>query len=133
MLSTNDMLTTMLSTFSSLMISYLWLLQLSLWSKRYLSLFKFNHFFSYYVNLIWQWPSLVEIGLVVLEMKFFLISSMYFRYFIISFPLKWAGPFSWIKLNPIHPRMLCANWVEIGSLLLKKMICKFRQYIFAIS
>ena len=44
----------------------------------------------------------------------FLISSMYFRYFIIISPWKRVGPFIWTNLNPLHPRMLCAkfgwNW-----------------------
>ena len=59
-------------------------------------------------------PNLVEIGLVPLEKKIFLISSMYFRYFGIISPWKNAVPFIWINLNPHHPRMLCAkfgwNW-----------------------
>ena len=46
--------------------------------------------------------------------RFFKISSMYFRYFVIISPLKMAGPFIWTNLNPLHPRMLCAkfgwNW-----------------------
>ena len=79
-------------------------------------------------------PSLVEIGSVVLERRFFnsvnvfspfrqpsgsgeegfLISSMYFRYFIIISPWKRAGPFICTNLNPLHPGILCAklgwNW-----------------------
>ena len=60
-------------------------------------------------------PSLVEIGPVVLEKKIFLISSMYFRYFlVISFLWKRVGPFIWTNLNPHHQRMICAkfgwNW-----------------------
>ena len=39
---------------------------------------------------------------------------MYFRYFIIISPWKWARPFIWRNLNPLHPRMLGAkfgwNW-----------------------
>ena len=46
----------------------------------------------------------------------FLILSMYFHYFIIISPWKRAGPFIWTKLNPLHPRMLCAkfswNWLS---------------------
>ena len=57
----------------------------------------------------WNWLS----GLV-LEKRNFLISSMYFPYFVIISPWKRAGPFIWIKLSPLHPRMLCAkfgwNW-----------------------
>ena len=59
-------------------------------------------------------PSLVEIGLLVLEKKIFWILSMYFHYFLIISPWKKAGPFIWTNLNPLHPRMLCAkfgwNW-----------------------
>ena len=57
---------------------------------------------------------LIEIGSVVLEKRNFLISSMYFRYFVIFSPWKRAGFFIWINFNPLHPRMLCAkfgwNW-----------------------
>ena len=46
--------------------------------------------------------------------KGFLISSMYFRYFVIISPWKRAGPFIWTNLNPLYLRMLCAkfgwNW-----------------------
>ena len=44
----------------------------------------------------------------------FLISSMYFRYFVIISPLKRAGSFIWINLKPLHPKVHCAkfgwNW-----------------------
>ena len=44
----------------------------------------------------------------------FLISSMYFRYFVIIPPKKRTGPFIWTNLNHLHPRMHCAkfrwNW-----------------------
>ena len=44
----------------------------------------------------------------------FLISSMYFHYFVIISPWKRAEPSIWTNLNPLHPRMLCAkfgwNW-----------------------
>ena len=56
---------------------------------------------------------LVEIGLVVLE-KFFQILSMYFCYFIIISPWKRVGPFIWTNFNSLHPRKLCTkfgwNW-----------------------
>ena len=46
----------------------------------------------------------------------FLISSMYFHYFVIISPWKRPGPFIWTNLNPLHPRMLCAkfgwNWLS---------------------
>ena len=41
----------------------------------------------------------------------FLISTMYFRYFVIIFPWKSAGSFIWTNLNPLYPRMLCAKFV----------------------
>ena len=54
----------------------------------------------------WNWPS----G----SGEDFLISSTYFRYFVIISPWKRAGSFIWTNLNPLHPRMLCAkfgwNW-----------------------
>ena len=40
----------------------------------------------------------------------FLISSVYFHYFIIISPWKRAGPFIWTNLNPLHLRMLCAKF-----------------------
>ena len=43
--------------------------------------------------------------------KDFKISSMYFRYFIIIFLWKRAGPFIWTNLNPLYPRML---WAKFG-------------------
>ena len=39
----------------------------------------------------------------------FLISSMYFHYFIIISPWKWAGPFIWTNLNPLYPRIIRAK------------------------
>ena len=62
----------------------------------------------------------------------FLISSMYFHYFQIIFPWKRAGPFIWIKLNPLHPRMLCAkfgwNWPS-GSGEEDNVFQLFRNYL----
>ena len=59
------------------------------------------------VKFRWSWPS-------GSGEEDFLISSMYFHYFIIISPLKRTGPFIWTNLNPLHPRMLCAkfgwNW-----------------------
>ena len=40
----------------------------------------------------------------------FLISSLYFLYFVIISPRKRVGPFIWTKLNPLHPRILCAKF-----------------------
>ena len=57
----------------------------------------------------WNWPS-------GSGEEDFLISSMYFHYFVIISPWKRAGPFMWINLNPLHPRMHCAkfgwNWLS---------------------
>ena len=40
----------------------------------------------------------------------------YFHYFVIISPWKRAWPFIWTKVNPHHPRMLCAkfslNWLS---------------------
>ena len=45
---------------------------------------------------------------------FFLISSMFFRYFVIISPWKRTGPFIWTNMNSLYPRMVCAkfgwNW-----------------------
>ena len=44
----------------------------------------------------------------------FLVSSMYFHYFVIISPWRRTGPFIWTNLNALYPRMLCAkfgwNW-----------------------
>ena len=60
--------------------------------------------------------SLVEIGSVVLEKKIFWFCQCIFHYFIIISPRKGTGPFIWTKLNPLHPRILCAkfgwNWLS---------------------
>ena len=40
-------------------------------------------------------------GPLSLEKTIFLISSMYFRYFVIISPWKRAGPFIWTNLNPL--------------------------------
>ena len=60
------------------------------------------------VKFGWNWPK-GSGG----EDLFFLISSMYFRYFVIISPTrKRTGPFIWINWNPLHPRMLCASGSE---------------------
>ena len=41
----------------------------------------------------------------------FSISSVYFCYFIIMFPLKRVWPFIWIKLNPFYLQMY---WTKLG-------------------
>ena len=50
----------------------------------------------------WNWPS-------GSGEDFFLISSMYFRYFVIISPRKRPSP-SLTNLNLLHPRMLCARF-----------------------
>ena len=40
----------------------------------------------------------------------FLISLMYFCYFIIISPWKRVQPFIWTNLNPLYPIMLCAKF-----------------------
>ena len=40
----------------------------------------------------------------------FLISSMYFRYFVITSPWKRAGSFIWTNLNSLNPRMHCTKF-----------------------
>ena len=75
----------------------------------------------------WNWPS-------GSREEDFLISSMYFRYFVIIPNWKRAGPFIWTNLNPLWPRMLCAkfgwNWSSCSE---EEDFKKFRQCIFAIS
>ena len=44
--------------------------------------------------------------------RFFKISLMYFRYFIIISPWKRVRPFIWANLNLRHPRILCAKFGE---------------------
>ena len=51
----------------------------------------------------WNWSS--DCG-----EKYFFISSMYVRYFVIISPWKRAGPLIWIKLNLLHTRLLCAKF-----------------------
>ena len=58
-------------------------------------------------------PSLVEIGLVVLEKMIFQICTV-FSQFRNYHPLEKNWPLIWTNLNPLHPRSLCAkfgwNW-----------------------
>ena len=42
--------------------------------------------------------------------RFFFISSMYFRFFVIIAPWKRAGPFISTNFNPLHPRMHSAKF-----------------------
>ena len=54
----------------------------------------------------------------------FLISSVYFHYFVIISPWTRVRPFIWTKLNRLHPTMHCASLVEIGPVVLEKKIFK---------
>ena len=63
----------------------------------------------------------------------FLISSMYFHYFVIISPWKRAGSFIWTNLNPFTQRCFEPSLVEIGPVVLEKKIFKFRQCFFTIS
>ena len=61
------------------------------------------------------------------------MSSIYFRYFLLSPLGKGQGPSfeqTWI---PFTQGSFVTSWVEIGSVFLKKEIFKFWQLIFAIS
>ena len=57
-----------------------------------------------------------KLAQLFLEKRIFLISSIYFRYFVIISPLKRGGPFIWTNLNPLHQRLLWAkfgrNWLS---------------------
>ena len=58
---------------------------------------------------------LIEISSVVLEKRIFIISSMYFRYFVIISAWKRVGPFIWTNLHPLHPlECFVPSLVEIG-------------------
>ena len=65
------------------------------------------HLRMLYAKFGWNWPN----GSAEED---FHISSMYFCSFVIISPSKKAGPFIWMTLNPLHPRMPCAkllwNW-----------------------
>ena len=50
-------------------------------------------------------------------------------YFVIISPWKRTGFFIRTNLNPLHPSMLCASFVEIGPVVLEKTF-NFRQCIF---
>ena len=67
--------------------------------------------------------SLVEIGLVVLEMIFSNL-LMYFRYFVIFSPWKRAGPFIWIKLNSPKDD-LCQVWLKLAHWFCRRRFLKF--------
>jgi hypothetical protein len=59
------------------------------------------------------WPSLIEIGLLVLEKKIFKI-KIFFLLFVIISPCRRLFSFIWTNLNPLSPRTTYAksgwNW-----------------------
>ena len=57
--------------------------------------------------------SLVEIDPVVLEKKIF--KFLYFRYFVIIFPWKRAGPFIWTNLNPYIQECFVLVWLKLAQ------------------
>ena len=81
----------------------------------------------------WNWPSGSAVAQWFSRRGFFLISSMYFRYFVIISPWKRATPFNWTNLNPVYQRMLCAKFGWNWSSVLEEKIFKFCQCIFVIS
>ena len=60
----------------------------------------------------WNWPS-------GSGEEDFLISSIYFHYFVIISPWQRAVPFIWTNLNPLHSRMFCASLVDSGRVVLE--------------
>ena len=78
----------------------------------------------------WCVLSLVKIGPVVLEKRFFNYVNVFslFRCYLL---LENGVVFIWTSLNPIHPKMLCAKfgW-NFGKWFLRRYF-KFRQCIFA--
>ena len=85
-------------------------------------------YFHYFVNYLpfekgrpFLWTKLNPLYLIMYCANFgwnwlsgsgedFLISPMYFRYFLIVSPCKKAGPFFWINMNHLLSRMLCAKF-----------------------
>ena len=63
----------------------------------------------------------------------FLISSMYFRYFVIISPWKGWGPSFEQTYIPFTKGSFVSSLVEIGSVVLEKKIFKFRQCIITFS
>ena len=69
----------------------------------------------------WNWPS--SSG-----EEDFLISSMYFRYFLIISPWKRAGPFIWTNLIPFTQECFVPSLVEIGPVVLEKKMKMWKVY-----
>ena len=73
-------------------------------------------------------PNLFETDPVFLEKKFFKISSMYFRYFVIISPWKGRGPTfeeTWI---PSTQGCFVPSLVEIGPVVLEKKMKLWKVY-----
>ena len=77
----------------------------------------------FFINFVNEFPlALCQVWMILAmwfwRRRFLKILLMYFPYFVIISSWKRSGPFIWIKLGLIHPRMLCAkfgwNWA-IGS------------------
>ena len=51
-----------------------------------------------------------------------------FSLFVITSPWKWVGPFIWIYLSPLYPRILCAkfswNWLPVSGSGEEDEMCK---------
>ena len=67
--------------------------------------------------------SLVKIGPVVREKKIFKL-AMYFRYFVIIFPWKRAGPFIWTNLNPLNLRT-SQIWLKLAKWFGRRRLVNF--------
>ena len=77
-------------------------------------------------------PSLVEIGLMVLEKKIFKSCQFNFFYFPIISPLGMEWSFIWTDFVPFSRGYFVPSLVEIGPVVLEK-IFKSCQFIFIIS
>ena len=67
-------------------------------------------------------PSLVEIGPVILENKIFLSSSMFFLLFCYYLPLEMGVAIIWTNLNTITQGCFVSSLIEIGPVVLKKIL-----------
>ena len=94
---------------------------LFIWTK-----LSFHHPRMNGAKFFWNWPS-------VLEKKYFFISSMFFRYFVIISSWKRTEPFIGININPLYPKMLCAkfgwNWRRIFFFNFVNVFMLFRNHL----
>ena len=74
-------------------------------------------------KFVWNWLS-------DSEGEDFLISSMYFHYFVMISLWKRAWPFFSINWNPLHPRMFCSKLVEIGHMVMEKKNLNFVKWMY---